>query len=226
MNPSPQLVQLRTKKIGVLMEDARLAGQKKAEDCALAMGVSVRRYRNYELGKAAPSLPELEALAYYLDVPIHHFWGKNSLSEKEEKTPQLDGATFIELRQRIIGLKLREVREGKEISQVVLSESSSVPENRLRRYEAGQLPIPIPELEQICNSLDLPMETLYAEHGPIGEWHYQKEMVQRFLALSPNIQKFVCLPVNQPYLDLAMRLSALSVEKLRTVAEGLLEITY
>jgi hypothetical protein len=32
--------------------------------------------------------------------------------------------------------------------------------------------------------------------------------------------------VNLPYIHLAIRLSDLSVEKLRSVAEGLLEITY
>jgi len=36
---------------------------------------------------------------------------------------------------------------------------------------------------------------------------------------------FISKPVNRPYLQLAQRLSEMSVEKLRMVAEGLLEIT-
>jgi hypothetical protein len=39
------------------------------------------------------------------------------------------------------------------------------------------------------------------------------------------MQSFVCQPVNRPYLELAMKLSDLSREKLRAVAEGLLDIT-
>ena len=39
------------------------------------------------------------------------------------------------------------------------------------------------------------------------------------------MQQFVSKPVNQPYLELAQRLSEMSVERLRSVAEGLLEIT-
>jgi hypothetical protein len=48
----------------------------------------------------------------------------------------------------------------------------------------------------------------------------------KFLELPPEIQQFVCKPVNRPYLELAMRLSELNAEKLRAVAEVLLEITY
>ena len=40
-----------------------------------------------------------------------------------------------------------------------------------------------------------------------------------------ELQGFVCKPINRPYLELAVRLSEMSVEKLRGVAEGLLEIT-
>jgi hypothetical protein len=40
-----------------------------------------------------------------------------------------------------------------------------------------------------------------------------------------ELQSFVVKPINQPYLELAQRLSEMSVEKLRAVAEGLLEIT-
>ena len=49
---------------------------------------------------------------------------------------------------------------------------------------------------------------------------------------NPAILRFVtrnariCLkPVNLPYLEIAQRLSGLSVEKLRAMAEGLLDIT-
>jgi hypothetical protein len=44
--------------------------------------------------------------------------------------------------------------------------------------------------------------------------------------LSPELQTFVAQPVNTLYLEVAMRLSRLSVEHLRSVAESLLEITY
>jgi hypothetical protein len=39
------------------------------------------------------------------------------------------------------------------------------------------------------------------------------------------MQEFACKPVNRPYLELAMKLSNMSTEKLRSVAEDLLDIT-
>jgi len=41
-----------------------------------------------------------------------------------------------------------------------------------------------------------------------------------------EMQVFVSKPINRPYLELAIRLSEMSVDRLRSVAEGLLEITY
>ena len=46
------------------------------------------------------------------------------------------------------------------------------------------------------------------------------------MALPLEMQVFVSKPINRPYLELAMRLNDMSVDKLRGVAEGLLEITY
>jgi len=59
----------------------------------------------------------------------------------------------------------------------------------------------------------------------VGKWITQQAVVREVLELPPDLQAFVCLPVNRPYIELARRLSEMSVEKLRAVAEGLLEIT-
>ena len=64
------------------------------------------------------------------------------------------------------------------------------------------------------------------QHGRIGEWRTERELNEKFAQLPTKMKDFVSKPVNRPYLELAMRLSELSVEKLRTVAESLLEITY
>ena len=47
-----------------------------------------------------------------------------------------------------------------------------------------------------------------------------------FLELPLELQEFVCQPVNLPYLELALTLSDLSAKKLRSVAEGILDITF
>jgi hypothetical protein len=59
----------------------------------------------------------------------------------------------------------------------------------------------------------------------VGKWMNDQGAIQEFLQLPPELRGFVCMPVNRPYLELARNLSQLSTEKLRSVAEGLLDIT-
>ena len=47
-----------------------------------------------------------------------------------------------------------------------------------------------------------------------------------FLELPLELRQFVARPVNRPYLELAMKLSDMSKDKLRSVAEDLLDITF
>ena len=63
------------------------------------------------------------------------------------------------------------------------------------------------------------------QHGQAGSWFSQQKYLREFLTLPEDLQKFVSKPINRPYLELAVRLSELKVERLRALAESLLEIT-
>jgi len=52
-----------------------------------------------------------------------------------------------------------------------------------------------------------------------------EEAIQNFLELPEELREFASKPVNRPYLELAMKLSSMSKDKLRSVAEDLLDIT-
>ena len=62
--------------------------------------------------------------------------------------------------------------------------------------------------------------------GPLAKWEQQREFVKAFKELPFEYQVFVARPINQSYLRVAMKLEQMSAEALRTIAEGLLEITY
>src|SRR4051794_10229633 len=109
-------ITLRTRKLGVLIRDAREAARKSVSETAKAMGVSTALLRAYEEGRRAPSLPELEVLAYYLDLPIKHFWGNQALSDDASRTEPLDLNKLATLRHRIIGILLRQKRQQTSIS--------------------------------------------------------------------------------------------------------------
>ncbi|HEX8992391.1 MAG TPA: helix-turn-helix transcriptional regulator [Anaerolineales bacterium] len=224
MNTSSQMT-LRTKKLGVLIRDARQTARRTPEECAKAMGVSRSVFRSYEEGEHAPSLPELELLAYYLKLPIDHFWGRASLSGEQRAGEPLDTPRLVELRQRMIGALLRQERTNAGVSLKALAEGAGLSAARLKAYELGERPIPLPELETILLSLTSRIEDFFDQSGPIGQWIADEKSMRQFVQLPKDLQAFVCQPVNRPYLDLARKLSTMSNEQLRAVAEGLLDIT-
>ncbi len=225
MSTTEQLKMIRSRKLGVLMYDARTASRRGVEECAQAMGVSPDQYESYEKGLKAPSLPELEALAFFLDVPLEHFWGNTSLIEKGPGSQKQTGR-LVRLRHRIVGTYLRLGRTRANLTQRELAVRSGLAEDQIKLYEAGETPIPLAELEILASALEMRIEEFFDQGGPIGKWRSDQLAVQQFLQLPPELQEFVCKPVNRPYIDLALRLSDLSVEKLRSIAESLLEITY
>ena len=207
------------------MRDARQAAGKSTQDCADILKISETTFKAYELGDSSPSLPELELLAYYLNTPLEHFWGDRSLMVPSLTARQIDLQQLMGLRQRMIGACLRKARLEADLSLVELEQNTGISVKELEFYEFGQRAIPLPTLEALGEELHLPLKECFDKNGPVGQWAAQQRLIKEFLQLSPELQEFVSRPVNRPYLELAQRLSEMSVDKLRSVAEGLLEIT-
>jgi transcriptional regulator with XRE-family HTH domain len=220
----PQTMTVRTKKLGVLIYDARLAKRRTVEECAKTAGVSAEVFHSFEAGEASPSLPQLEVIAFFLEVPLSHFWGSASMSESQPPDP--DRSRLLALRQRMVGVKLRQARLNANLTARDLAEKGSVTEEDVRAYELGEKPIPLPQLEAFAAGMNVQVEDFLDKNGPVGLWRKEQESIGKFLELPAHLQDFVCKPVNRPYVELALRLSELSVERLRAIAEGLLEITY
>jgi transcriptional regulator with XRE-family HTH domain len=218
---------MRAKILGVLLKDARLAAGKSLKDCADVLHGPVSTYTAYELGHKSPSLPELEILAFFLDTPLSHFWGSRVLSEAEKNDPaQLPKDEITRLRDRIIGAQLRQARTNAKIKLKELAGEIGISSGRLSAYEFGEKTIPLPELEAIVARLGLSIEDLLETQGPVGEWESTRRAFERFQKLPPDLREFFTKPANENYLRLAHRLSQLASDKLRGVAEALLDITY
>jgi len=219
-------ITIRAKKLGILIRDARIASRRSIKECASAISVTNGVFKAYEEGRKAPSLPELETLVYYLELPINHFWSNEALSDAPSRIDELDLPRLTELRHRMIGALLRQERMDASLSMKAVAEQTGISTGRLKRYEMGERPIPLPELEVILKVLGGRIETFFDQGGPIGQWMTQQKAVQQFLDMPVELQNFVCQPVNKPYLDLARKLSEMSTDKLRSVAEDLLDITF
>ena len=219
-------ITIRAKKLGILIRDARMASRRSTKECAAAINVTNGTFRAYEEGRKAPSLPELETLAYFLELQIGHFWSNESLSDIPAPIDELDLPRLTELRHRMIGALLRQERMNASLSMKSVAEQSGISTRRLKKYEMGERPIPLPELEVLLKILGGRIETFFDQGGPIGQWMSQQKAIQQFLELPPELQAFVSQPINKPYLELARKLSDMSTDKLRSVAEDLLDITF
>jgi transcriptional regulator with XRE-family HTH domain len=215
---------IREKKLGLLIRDARMAERRSIKECADAIGVKPGLFRAYEEGRRAPSLPELETLVFYLKLPITQFWGRETRSDSLFNE-SVDTARLIALRQRMIGALLRQERNNVNMSLRHLATETGITQAALKAYELGERAIPVPALESILTVMGSRIETFFDQNGPVGQWMTSQRAIQKFLELPEEMQNFVCQPVNRPYLELAMKLSDMSREKLRSVAEGLLDIT-
>ena len=224
MTVNPVLKIIRAKKFGILIRDARIKSGKSIENCAQAMGLSPEELTAIEFGDMPVTLPELEMLAYFLEVPLEHFWGNETLkTDIDEKL--VDPVEIKHLRQRAIGALIRKARIEAVLSEEELAEKAGISVDDLRAYEQGDMPITLPDLEVLVQMLNNSMDNFEDQASPMGSWFMEQRNMREFLHLPTELQEFIGKPVNRPYLDMAIKLSELRVDRLRALAEGLLEIT-
>jgi len=225
MTINPQAITIRSKILGVLIRDSRLSHNKTIGECAAVIGVTPGLFEEYEFGNDSPSLPELELLAYYLNIPFENFKGASILSEPKSSINKVDSKQMIGIRQRMIGAQIRKTRLSSNITSETLAEQVGIPSDKLESFEMGEQPIPYPLLEALTTSLGGSIQDFQDQHSQVGEWFTRQNLIKNYLSLPTDLQTFVVKPVNQPYLEIAKRLSEMPVDRLRAVGELLLEIT-
>jgi transcriptional regulator with XRE-family HTH domain len=217
-------IQLRAKIIGLHLRDARLAAGKSLKELGDVISLSSGTISSIEQGYNSPSLPELELLAFFLGTPISHFWSTEVVSQDRHPGSRLETETMLGLRHRAIAALLRQARTEKNLSQKDLSDRTSISTSRIRRYESGETPVPLPELEALASSLGYQIDQFTDNSGPVGDWINKQRAEERFSGLPRTLKQFIADPKNRPYLEVAQRLKGISVEKLRALADGIDEL--
>jgi transcriptional regulator with XRE-family HTH domain len=213
----------RAKILGVLIQDARLHAGRSIADCAGALDVAEDLFAAAERGEHVLSLPDLEVLALYLKVPISHFWGNQVFGDVRQD----DYRELLAMRQRIVGALLRQARLQASRSVQDLAAEIKVTPEQVQKYELGQEPIPLIHLERLARYLAVSLDYfLDSQRGPLAQHESEQKIQRRLDSLPPELRAFVAEPINVSYLETARRLSEMDVNKLRNIAEGLLDITY
>ena len=242
---SSQETLIRNKITGVLLRQARLHAGKSVDRCAATLSCDPAFLERAEEGREALTLPQLEALAQVLEVPIQYLFGEQELPAGQATPDPVYYARLMTLRRKIVGVILQQTRL--EVGQTLDQAAAFLgwePE-RLGRVEWGEEPISWVELQVLAGALGIPLER-FIDSGefvpPPAESHKTRSRQTQPLSLRPeeplqsvatslthlpvDVQEFVAQPINAPYLQVAMSLSRLPADILRQLASGLFEITY
>lgn len=215
---------IRGKMIGVLLRDARLHAARSVEECANLLKVTPVEVAAWELGEKVPSLPQLELLAYYLGVPISHFWGTDTLEATQGRHIDIQ-TEYIALRDRMVGALLRQAREEANLTLEELGAACAVPAENIARYEVGEAAVPMHELSVMAGALKQNLSYFLESSGHIGNWLAIREEWKHFSRLPDDLRQFAAKPVNIGFIEIALMLSQMPTEKLRRIGESVLDIT-
>lgn len=216
---------LRQKILGLKIRQARTEAGLTMKEVGQAVGFPAALVSEVEFGQREVALPQMEVMALLFNVPITYFWSDEPAESKERHLPTVEA---IGLRQKIIGILLRQARTEAGRSEENLAGLLGVPVTRITAYEQGEIEIPFLELESLANYLNQPIEYFIDGGLPFEEknGHMSMDELARFSELPKEVREFLANPANLLYINIAMRLSDLSAETLRSLAEGLLEVTY
>jgi transcriptional regulator with XRE-family HTH domain len=215
---------IRARMVGLLVKDARLNAERSQEDCARLLRVTPEQVERWETGDEAPSLPQLELLAYYLDVPVSHFWGTSTLEASQRDYLKVQNE-YIALRDRMVGALVRQAREERGMSLEALAETAQIDAGTLQHYELGELPIPMHELTVLANAVQKNLNYFLESSSQLGELLALREMWKHFTELPEDIRAFAANPLNVGFVEIAMMLAQMPTERLRRVGESVLNIT-
>jgi len=220
-------VNLHRKIVGVKVRYARTKAGFSLEEAGDALGISPNSVADIEFGQRDVGLPQLEIIAMLCNIPVTFFWSDDVIEESSFDFPSKEA---IALRQRIIGVLLRQARTKAGRTQEQIANFLDVPVSKISEYEFGNIAIPLHELEPLTEHLNVSLSYFIdngiAPNKPIEPVPPLPAQNIDQTHLPPEIQEFLSNPANLLYVDIAMKLSEVSAETLRALAEGLLEVTY
>lgn len=224
--PNQEVIELRSRIIGALLQSVRDQARMSLQECAAVLEVSPETLAAYEEGSKPISLPEMELLTRFLDIPLSAIRTTETVADIQVDKKLPDPRRYLMLRHRIVGARLRQLRTEANRTQQDLAEMLECPMETIAAYEFGKRPISVAELEVICRALNVPLSEFLDKDSDIGKWHILQDQFELFTELPADVREFVLKPINASYLDLAMKLAAMPAGALRAIAEGILEITF
>jgi len=222
-----QLLTIKAKKFGVRLAAMRQKKGIPVETLGRWINDSSEQIEKIERGESSLSLPQIEWIAHQFGLKPETLFLNELNSLKEPQVEEQLSKQYISLRDRMIALFLKKTRTEQNKTLDDVANSCELSTDDLERYESGSSPIPWPVLDCLCSEYHLPATSLISQ-GSVEKKAATVDSVEGQSATSnpDEMTEFITNPANRPYLELAKKISEMDAEKLRSLAEGLLEITY
>lgn len=209
-------------RLGDLLRRARLSVGVQPDACADILGVNSQDYEAFENGAAEPSLPQMELLSRRFGIPITYFWEAGDIPAEDELP--IPPTMYITIRRRMVGVLLRQARLAASQSLSECARVLGVDAEIIADYEYGRRDIPFTHLQKLADFFQVPL-TYFVDRDLLLQSEKEHQVVELVNQLPEEMREFVLKPANILYLRLAMLMSELSVETLRKLGNGLLDIT-
>jgi transcriptional regulator with XRE-family HTH domain len=142
--------------------------QRSVHDCAGILGISEAKYLAFEQGEDFLSLPELELLSLYLNIPLQELFEHNVQTNSTHHLLQSEiRSQYKLLRDKIIQTQLVLTRRNKQRSLDDLAQETGITRETLEAYELGQIAIPLNDLKSICRALACSIEKFFPEKSTL-----------------------------------------------------------
>lgn len=222
-----QQIAIRNKIIGILIRRARTRSGFSQQECAQVLDCSPADFAGYEQGEQGLSLPQLEALAYFLGVPLATLWDDEqgaSASPVDEPVPI---GRLMALRRKMIAIEFRKCRVSAGLTPAEAAASLELTPATIAHFETGEADIPLAALEIAAAWCGKAVDDFVdRETALLSQAQQEREALARLGEMPADVRDFVLKPTNTLYLRIAMLLSAMKADSLRQIAETLLDITY
>jgi len=209
----------RRRMIGELVHSARESSGRRTKDLADFLTISPAMLNAIEAGEKEPTLPMLEAIACFLQVPVHSFFGLHAIPRQVDLPA--DAGAMMRLRGHIIGARLRQRRLQRCESLAECAQAVGTTTKTIKAWEIGSRQPSLLELEKLLTHLDLSLsDMLDLGIGLLGELQLRQVQQMQFEALPAELRAFVCDPAARDVLQFAARMRQLSREELRAMADA------
>jgi transcriptional regulator with XRE-family HTH domain len=196
----PRYYDIRNRMLGIQIKKNRFQQNQTIEQLAQRCEIPSSDLEMYESGQTPIPLPIFLNLSEVLHLPYERLQAVESITSVGiEETP---------------AIQTEEPHAQPEPEPLVVKESD-LPDVSITQAVENSIPLE-PEVIGVAETIPVVPE----EIKPVTQFP-----IKDFPGLSDDLREFITKPVNVPYLELAMKLSRMDANKLRDIAESLLEIT-